>query len=192
MHRHLLILFLWVTVGACAPKSRAMEKPVVDIDGLIDRQLALLTGRKPVLNKVAGIHDRASDTTYVPDKEAWRSELEIYRSLGMLNQRIYEGTYKTEGPLDDPLSNLLIRQYANDEAPLKLLRVYYLEKPDRIRQVEGEVEESTPLLTSSRRLTMWFEDDRGSLLLTRYQLTGYQKAALRDTVRFQIQGAIKW
>lgn len=183
---------LGMVLLSCAPKSREAEKSIVDIDGLIDTQLQQLHQRKPLLTKEASVDASQSDSSWTPAASVWDNELEIFRSLGMLNQRIYASGYTTEEPLDDPQSNLLIRRYTNSEAPLRWLHVYYQENPERIRQLTGEVEEVTPLYSAHRRLTLWFEDDRGRTLLTRYEIVGYQKAALRDTVHFHVQGAVGW
>jgi len=177
---------------ACAPQSKTSEKPVLDIDGLIDGQLAKLGSQPVTLYKEAGVKGANADTTFVPDAPAWRAELEVFRSLGMLNQKVYAGTYRQEGPLEDPRSNLLIRQYENTEAPLRWVRLYYQDAPERIRQVEGEVLEATPLYTARRVLSLWFEDDRGVPVLSRYTVSGYQKIALRDTVHFEITGVVRW
>lgn len=187
-----LLLFLLLACWSCAPKSRQAGKSLVDIDGILQRQLDQLAEKRPALTKTASVNASESDTTFVPGREAWKSELEVFRTLGMVNQRIYADQYLREGPLDDPLSNLLIQQFTNQEAPLRRIRIYYQDEPERIRKVEGEVEESTPLYTATRRLSLWFEEDHNQLSLNRYEVAGYQKAALRDTVRFRVTGMIRW
>ena len=192
MPRFLLTLCLGAGLLSCAPGTRKNDNQVIDIDSLIDLQLVQFDRLKPTLHKQGGVNETVSDTTFSPSSYGWKSELEIFRSLGVLNQPVYSGAFLTEGPLDDPRSNLMILQYSLKEAPLKWLKVYYQDEPGRIRQVEGQVEDLTPLNASSRRLTLWFDDVSGLTTLSRYEINGYQKVALRDTVKFMIKGTVLW
>lgn len=190
-----LVAFLaGVVLLSCAPQSQKIEKTLVDIDGLIDKQLEQLQQRRPTLRKRALVDAVVSDSSWTPLAATWQNELEIFRALGIINQRIYEGSYTQQGPMDDPRSNLLINSYtnANASAPLRWLHLYYQDEPAKIRQVEGAFEEITPLFLAHRRLSVWFEDDRGRPVLSRYEIVGYQKLALRDTVHFRIQCEVGW
>lgn len=180
----------WV-LFSCAPRSRESANSLLDVDGLIDRQLEQLYNRKPLLTKQAQVDASRSDSSWTPGAAVWKNELEIFRALGMLNKQIYAADY-IKASLDDPQSNLQIHQYANPGSPLRWLRVYYLEKPDRIRQIEGEVEEDTPLFSAHRRLSLWFEEHNGQPLVSRYEIVGFQKSAMRDTVHFRVQGVVGW
>lgn len=192
MRSLLFILFLGMVFFSCAPKSREAEEKYIDVDGLINSQLQHLQRSKPTLTKQAGVNGSRSVDSLTLDSAGWANELEVFRSLGNLNQRVYAGGYSVEGPLDDPLSNLLIRQYTNPNSPLRSLKVYYQANPERIRQLEGEVEEVNPLYSARRRMSLWFEDEGGAPMITRYEIIGFQKAALRDTVHFRVEGIVGW
>jgi hypothetical protein len=165
---------------------------VVDIDGIIDGQLAMLEQRRPALAKEATVNAFKSVKTFSPTREDWISELEVFRNLGMVNQRVYADGYVSAGPFDDPFSNLLIRQHENRDAPVKVVKLYYQDVPEHIRKIEGEIEESTLLSKAHHKVILWFEEQSGELSLNRYKITGYQKTAWRDTVHFEVLGNIQW
>ncbi len=174
-------------VDAGGPKVTA---PVFDITALLNAQLDALATRKTSLEKEAGVNHSTSSTTLVPSQEFWTRELEIFRSLDAINRETVK--YRAEGPLDDPQSNLLIRRYTHPDAPLASLLVYYQDDLRRVRKVEGEVQERTLLYFARRRLTLWFEEDRGQPVLNQYEIRGFQKASLRDSVHFFVRGKVTW
>lgn len=190
MRSGLLLLATWV--WACAP---AVDHPVTEdlaIDRLLSEQAEQLA-RQPVrLHKSASVSLHESDTTYTLSASEWKTELEVFETLGLVNQTLYRDTYRITDPVDDPRSNLLIRQYLHDEAPLRSLQVFYQQTRDHVRRMEGTVLEVTPLYTTRRELMLKFEDANGRPLLTGYSVTGFQKLALRDTVWFMIQGEVIW
>jgi hypothetical protein len=49
-------LGLAAACASCSPQPRTAERSVIDIDGLIDRQLGELVRRKPTLKKEAGVN----------------------------------------------------------------------------------------------------------------------------------------
>jgi hypothetical protein len=177
---------------ACAPTPASVVTGPLDFDALIEEQINGLSQRMVTLEKVATVGEVLSDSTLVPTVADWKAELGIFRQLGMINKTIYQGTYQQQGPLEDPQSNLHIQQYTSATSPLRVLKVYYQVEPQRVRKVEGFLEESTPLYSTQKKLTLVFDEENGSPVLTRYSIVGYQKVALRDTVRFSVESAIAW
>lgn len=188
------ILFtLLLLVGAsCAPTSRKAESPELNIDTLLARQVRILAEGHVTLTKSAEVSANRTDTTFAPDYSEWQSELQVFDALGILDQRLYQGTYRIEDPIDDPQSNLQIRRYTNHNAPLRLVQVSYQGEFMRIRQIMGIVEENNPLYAARRELTLRFDDIHGTPALASYRIHGFQKVALRDTVRYTIEGTVNW
>jgi hypothetical protein len=186
---YLSVLLLAV---ACAPTPASVVRGPLDVDALIEGQIQGLSQRVVTLDKVATIGEVRSDSTLVPTATGWKAELDIFRQLGMINKTIYQGAYRQEGPLDDPQSNLQIQQHTSATSPLRVLKVYYQVDLQRIRKIEGFLEESTPLYSTQKYLTMVFDEENGKPVLTRYSIMGYQKVALRDTVRFSVESVITW
>lgn len=179
-------------VIACAPTPASVVQGPLDFDALIEGQINVLSQRIVTLDKVATVGEIRSDSTWVPTADDWKAELDIFRQLGTINKSIYQGAYRQEGPLDDPQSNLQIQQYTSITSPLKDLKIYYQVHLQRVRKVVGILEESTPLYSAQKNLTMVFDEENGKPVLTRYSIVGYQKVALRDTVQFSVESVITW
>lgn len=185
----LLVLLL---AAACAPKPAVIMKGSFDLTGLIDTQVSAMSQRKVTLEKEAGVGGFKSDSTWVPTASGWADELAIFHQLGAVNKSIYQGSYQETGPMDDPSSNLLIKQYTSTTSPLRSLKVYYHESQDRVRKIEGVLVESNPLYATEKNLTLEFDEEDHKPVLTTFGIQGYQKVALRDTVRFFVQSTIHW
>lgn len=184
-------LLLGFVMASCVDVSdQKVAAPVFDITGLLNAQLDALAARKSSLEKEAGVNQSTSSTTLVPSQEFWIRELEIFRSLDAINRPTVN--YHAEGPLDDPQSNLWIQEFTHPYAALATVRVFYQDDPRRVRKVEGEVRERTLLYSSRRQLTLWFEEDRGQPVLNQYEIRGFQKASLRDSVHFFVRGKVTW
>lgn len=192
MKNHLSFLNILILVIACAPTPASVVESPLDFDALIDGQINGLSQRMVTLDKVAVVGDVRSDSTLVPTAADWKAELDIFRQLGTMDMAIYSGAYLHEGPLDDPTSNLHIQQYSCATSPLRVLKIYYQDDLQKVRRVEGLLEESTPLYSTQKSLTMVFDEENGKPVLTTYSIVGFQKVALRDTVRFSVESAITW
>lgn len=183
-------LLLFAT--ACYQKPAAKDFGLLDFDHLVDEQISQLSQHRNSLEKEAAVGAHRSDSTLVPTPEIWKTELDIFRRLQLINKPIHQDAYRSEGPLDDPRSNLKIQQYTSDSSPLIVLRIYYHQSIERVRRIEGVLKESNQLYASQRSLTMEFDEVAGRPVLTGYEIDGYQKVALRDTVHFSVLGKIKW
>lgn len=192
MKNHIHFLSVLLLAFACAPTPASVVQSPLDFDVLIDGQINGLSQRKVTLDKVAVVGNVRSDSTLVPTADDWHAELDIFRQLGTLDKAIYQGAYRQEGPLDDPSSNLHIQQYSSATSPLRVLKIYYQDDLQKVRRVEGLLEERTPLYSTQKSLTMVFEEENGKPVLTSYSIVGYQKVALRDTVHFSVESAITW
>ncbi len=177
--------------AACSPEQTSTKK-FFDFDGLVDDQVSQLSQRMRVLDKVAQMSNVHSDTTFLPSVNGWESELEIFRQLETFNKPTFQNVYRIEDPVKDSRSNLKIRQYKADEAPITLVRFYYQDEFSRLKKIDAEITETNVLFTTHRILTMEFDEDDGKPQLIRYGMTGFQKMILRDTVRFSVQGQIDW
>lgn len=191
MIRLLLATLVGFAFASCAtPAEHKLPGTAFDINRLLDAQEDILAGRSIRLEKEAGVNGSTSTDTLSPNAGFWTSELAIFRTLDAVNRE--SGYYIESGPLKDPQSNLLIRQFTSEAAPLAAVRVYYQDEFRRVRQVEGVVREQTFLYGTNRTLRLWFEDDHGSPVLDHYEIQGYQKVLGRDTVHFFIRARVRW
>ncbi|MDD1444080.1 hypothetical protein MEO93_27805 [Dolichospermum sp. ST_sed3] len=184
-------MFLFLLAAACSQEQKTTKK-FFDFDGLIDEQVSQLSQRMRVLDKVANMGKTRSDTTFLPSFKGWESELEIFRQLETFNRPTYQNVYRIEDPVEDSRSNLKIKRYVAEHAPIPVLRFYYQDEFSRLRKIDAEITEKNILYSTHRVLTMEFDEDEGKPLLIRYGMSGFQKMIMRDTVHFSVQGQIDW
>lgn len=186
---HYMLLF-FLTV-ACAHEQKSTQK-YFDFDGLIDDQVNQLRQRGRVLEKVAAMAADQTDSTFLPSEKGWKSELEIFRDLELMNKPAYRDVYRIEDPIEDAKSNLKIRQYVASAVPLHLIKFYYQNEFSRLKKIEATITEKNLLYTTSRALVMEFEEEDGKPQLIRYSMNGFQKMVFTDTVRFSVHGQVDW
>ncbi|MBL7848760.1 MAG: hypothetical protein JNL40_14935 [Cyclobacteriaceae bacterium] len=163
-----------------------------NIDSLLDEQIYQLGQRNIQLTKRATIDRDTTEAVLVPSPAEWKSELETFRQLGMINKDLYRDQYHREGPLRDFRSNLQILRYVASSAPLTSFSIYYRDNLNKMKRLEGIVTETNQLYSAHRTLVMEFDEIHDQLLLSSFQIKGYQKVALRDTVHLAIVGTIHW
>lgn len=181
----------WLVLG-CAPQPSERSRVVLDVDSLLNKQSLSLAQHEVSLHKSASVGGVASDSTWVPSENQWKTELRSFGDLAIINKTLYKDVYQAEGPLEDRRSNLHIQRYATTQAPLALLDIYYMDEVSRFRRLEGIFHSVNRLYAAHRTLTLEFDEVQGKPMLTHYRISGYQKLALRDTVQFTIEGVINW
>ncbi len=187
------LLVLWAVLATgCAPKRSMTPGGAFNIDSLLDEQIHQLGQRNIQLTKRATIDRDTTEAVLVPSPAEWKSELETFRQLGMINKDLYRDQYHREGPLRDSRSNLQILRYVASSAPLTSFSIYYRDNLNKMKRLEGIVTETNQLYSAHRTLVMEFDEIHDQLLLSSFQIKGYQKVALRDTVHLAIVGTIHW
>lgn len=186
-----LIGFLAVALLSSCRQER-LPATFYPIDSLISAQTNQLAGMQAGLFKEALLSGKTDTVTYVPgDTVAWLDELGIFRELAIINKPVNKGSYRVDDGLVDPASNLTIKAFTSlTKLPVVYLKVFYqgtLEKP---RKIEALYDEANVLYTSSRLLSMHFEQVGDKTVLTRYSIKGGQKMIFGDSASFYISGKI--
>jgi hypothetical protein len=168
-----------------------MEKRYLDVDSLMNAQVAVLTKSKASLTKKAVIGLRKDSSSTVPDSSAWSQELDVFRQLDLINRPIYRDVYEIKDKMKDSKSNLLIYALeARSKSPIPYLRLYYQDRSSRLKKLEAVYQESNSLYGSHRLLKMYFDDSTGRPSLTGYSIEGDQKMILSDSVHYAITARI--
>lgn len=167
---------------------------LVAIESLLDAQIERLSNQKPRLIKEAGIGTSVeSSVLEQKDSTSWARELDVFRKIHLVNSPVYAGKYKVEDNLPDPNSNLAILSISTDEQfPIRSLKLFFQGRHDRVRKLEATYRESNSIFSSTRNLTMEFQDFQGELMLSRYRIEGGQKMIFGDSVVYVVQGIVDY
>lgn len=188
---YLLLFLTSLAFFSCEQKS-SDTKFYYALDSLLNDQVQYLTQSKAALSKKAFIDGKEETKSFVPKSDtAWHYELDVFAQLNDLNKPTNLGKYQTDRAVKDVNSNLLIYTIKSTEKlPVSFLKIYYLDNLSNIRKIEGLYGEESWLLSSSRHLSMEFQNINNKIVLTSYSMTGGQKMLLGDSVQFSVHGTI--
>lgn len=181
-----------ILLSACETGERNTAKNFYDFDSLIQAQIHHLTLEKVSLHKEASINGHEEESTVTPaDTTGWSRELDIFKQLNLINKPINKDNYEVRDKLNDPNSNLLIREYkSKKDIVLPYLRIYYQDKPENLIKVEGTYNEENALYSSSHHLTLELNKIDNKTMLTSFSIAGGQKMMMSDSVEFKITGTL--
>ncbi len=182
---------LMFSISACDQRG-VQYAGYYPIDSLVSSQVRFLTEAKASTQKVAMLGEKEEKQTIQPkDSTGWMNELDIFHELKTLNKPINVGAYKVEDGLTDSRSNLKIKTIVTDkELPVRSMKIYYYGKPENVKRIEAQFKEVNSLYSSTRFLTMEFQDVYNKPVLSSYSVNGGQKMFLGDTVVFSVKGNI--
>lgn len=183
------IIFL-VLLSSCT-NNKKYSGGLYAVDSLVSAQARYLSENKASLSKTTRLGDRNDKILIVPkDTVAWKKELEIFAALDIINKPVNRGLYKSQITSDNR-SNLSVKSFTTaEELPVKYLKIYYRDTPDKVRLIEAQYDESNALFKSARSLTMEFLEVNNKTVLTSYSIIGGQKMFLGDSVQYDIAGAL--
>lgn len=184
-----LLFFVAALAISCRQETIQTEK-ILDFQGMINQQVDQLNNQHRHLTKSAALDQNLSDSTFLPTRSGWVRELEIFSELDLINKPAYKNAYVLQDSIDDPNSNLFIRQYAAQGAPVPLIRLFYRDSVNHLKRLEAVMQETNLLYSTERKLTLEFDEEFKQAVLMRYTIAGFEKMAGGDTIRFSIRGEI--
>ena len=185
-----LLLCIGLFASGCR-KQVVKDKRYIDLDSLINVQVAHLNKSKATLKKVVSIDGKNDSSSNVLDSTAWSHELDVFRQLDLINRPIYRDAYEVKDGVKDSKSNLLICSYESlSAATVPYIRLYYQDSPARLKKIEALYQETNSLYVSQRILKMYFDDATGKPYLTGCSIEGHQKMMLNDSVKYTIMSVI--
>jgi hypothetical protein len=185
------ILLLLLLLG-CSPPPEKTSK-YFSFDDILRQQAGKLSAGKAIVSKRAALDRITEDAArYTPkDSVEWIKELDIFRTLDVINKPVNINAYQVEDGLKDVNSNLKIKLISTKEnLPVRYIKIFYQDKPENIRIIESKYTQSNFMFHSERILTLEFQDVHSTFLLTRYSVKGKQKMFLRDSISFSIQASV--
>lgn len=180
-------------LAACSQqKATQQTKKFTDIEALIIAQESLLAKGRYELVKYVEINGHRDTTMVKPDPAGWKTELNIFTQLDLINKPTYRDSYDTTTVKDD-VSNLTINKLvAKSAVPVPSINFFYLKNKSDIRKITAEFVEDNALYLNRRSMFLEFELLHDTLVLRHYKFTGLQRMALSDTVSFSIEGEVRF
>lgn len=190
-HLRAVGFLLLVLLVSCEERTKrsAIYYPV---DSLVTAQIRFLSQGEAKVHKTTtlGGEDNATLLT-LKDTTQWLRELGIFRELDIINKPVNKGVYEIKDGIADNRSNLTVKTFtARSGAPVKYLRLYYQDSPEKLRRLEAQFDMGNLLYKSSRTLSLEFQDVYNKTMLTSYSISGGQKIFMGDTVRYAIHATV--
>jgi len=167
--RFLFLTILFVT-AACQSPEPQVSSHILNIDSLLNTQAKLLD--KVSLDKTLKVGESEFKTQV---SAPLKSELEPFREISQINRPIYQSNYQvTVHP--DTQSNLTIKEYrAKNYAPVKLLRLFYLDNLSQLKRLEATLTTEDFYQSSEKNLSLDFSLLGDTLRLESFSISGSQR-----------------
>lgn len=171
--------------------DRQVPAGLYNIDSVISTQVGYLVEHEASIQKKAILNGVETITTGVPtDSISWQKELSIFLELDVVNKPINKGEYEVQQHADSR-SNLKVKSFiTTEDLPVRFLKVYYWKSFTDLRKIEAQYREANSLYSSTRLLTMEFENIHNKAILSSYRIDGGQKMFLDDSVQYTISATI--
>lgn len=189
-------IFLCVALVAgfysCHRENLTYDKPYVDFDSLVRTQVLKLSGIKAIVRKKTSLNGKRDSTVFTPDSTQWKHELDAFQQLDVINKPLYKGNYQ-QSYRDDQHSNLIVHSYlAKVKSPVPEVKFFYRPNSKKIERIEAFFADGNWIYTTSRKMILEFEESHGMPVIAGYQVHGFQKMMGNDTVKFSIEGKLKY
>ncbi len=176
---------------SCNRENLKYDKSYFDFDSLVNNQVQLITLAKASLSKKTFLNGKQDSATLLPDTTHWKHELDAFQQLDVINKPLFKGNYQSKDQEDDH-SNLLVRSLTTKmKSPVPEVKFFY-QDGSKLKRIESVFYESNVLYSTSRKLTLEFEEQRGTAMISKYSVQGFQKMILSDSVRFLIEGKLQY
>ena len=186
------LIFLTFIFSACVKKAKS-ETYYFNVDSLILEQIKFFSKVPVSLTRESQLGYKVV-TKIIPalDSVGWATELEEFSQLTAINKPTYKGSFAIESGLEDTKSNLKVRAFINTKGlPIEYFKIYYQDRPFKLRKIQAFIRESNSLYKSSRTLAMEFQDLYNKTVLTSYSIKGGQKMIAGDSIEFEVRGKIR-
>ncbi|HAA15800.1 MAG TPA: hypothetical protein DCE41_30455 [Cytophagales bacterium] len=173
----------------CQPESTTeeVEKPYFDLSGFLDLQVEQLSSIDLQLNKSTLLGEDTDQFSSVLQKEEWDQEFRFFYEVD-INQSILLDQY---APSLQKNGGAMITRYSPKETMENGVQwLEIIQTGGVVTQVSAFTFDKNALYTTQRMLEMNFEDKGGKAHLTDYEVKGFQKMVLKDTVNYSIQGTV--
>jgi hypothetical protein len=177
------ISFFILSLIACQQDRQVKNQAnaYYSIDSLIKAQVEALNNVKMMLEKTVEMDGQSEIQLISADSVNWLEELQLFISLD-LNKPRYLGAINVE----KDQNGVSYTPRSGEKIPVQLLRIEM--ENEQLVWIKGIYldDDAKSVYTTGRQFKLLFVNN----LIKSYEIRGYQKMALNDTVRFRIQGTI--
>jgi len=185
------VVFIALLVS-CNCENLKYDKPYFDFDSLVRTQVHKIGLAKATLIKKTFLNWKKDSTIFAPDTTHWKHELDAFQQLDVINKPLFKGTYQLKEQ-EDEHSNLLVRFLTTKmKSPVPEVKFFYQYGYKKLKRIESVFNESNVLYSTSRKLTLEFEEQQGVAMVSSYHVQGFQKMILSDSVKFSIEGKLQY
>lgn len=180
--RGIFFLLITILIGSCAENKKAARdlRVYFDLDSLLDQQVIKLSEGGFVVEKTVTMDGESETQTGVFDSAGWAGAFAIVRDFD-LNKPYNVGAYtetRSGGTLNYELTDKTL------DAPVQY---FTLVDSDSLLEISSEYFEDKSIYQHRRKLHLKFKDD----LLVKYEIRGFQKMVMKDTIYYRIAGEVK-
>lgn len=185
------VYFFIPLVVACNKPAKLPPTDSFNGDSLIDSQVKLLSSDLYSLTKFT-LGDGVPDSVKLVNNQlVWANELRPLRVISLLNKPAYRNDYEISTARDQT-SNLLIKTWRSKEnAPVREIKIYYLNDQDQIKKLEAEIVKKNFVFSSFQSIQMEFSILGLVPRLERYKISGSQRLLLSSPDNFTLEGTIE-
>ncbi len=163
-----------------------------DINGLVDYQVKMLDSIGPFLLKGAIINgseeQKKIDTNF---DFSWEKELSIFKSAD-INKPVLKDSYKIINETNSGSKNILYLSKSPNKTRVDSIVINYAGQVNEPIKILAFLSGNNVLFESSKTLELTFEKIGRHLLLSKYQIEGWQKMISKDTTKFSIKGELNF
>jgi len=179
-----------VLLFSCNRQNLKYDKSYFDFDSLVNNQVQQIASAKARVIKKTFLNGKNDSTILLPDTTHWKHELDAFQQLDVINKPLFKGNYQAINQEDDH-SNLLVRSFTTKmKSPVPEVKFFYQDGYMKLKRIESVFNESNVLYSTSRKLTLEFEEQQGMAMISKYRVQGFQKMILSDSVKFSIEGKL--
>ena len=180
-----LVLFVGCKNNLVVKESNSIQ---LDIPKFTQTLASNMANRKLEISKTFELNETSETKKYTElDSSFWTKELTILEKID-LNSPQLNGTFEVEKGIEDQFSNLLIDHYSfldDSDIGIDRLSIYYLDKPDDIRQIRAELGSNNFIAKSNSKFNVWLNRYGDDLLIDSLEVISQDKTLMQPARNYR-------
>lgn len=181
-------------IWSCGPDKLIQQQSIsvyYDINGLVDDQATLLDSISPSLLKSAIIDGNEAIQEIAPTDSSWEKELAIFKSAD-INKPILTDSYIALESVHTGIKNIIYTSKYPEATEVDSMSISFEENELKPLKIYARLSNENLLFTSKKILEISFHRINEKHLISRYQISGWQKMISMDSTNYFIDAVIKY